>query len=95
MYMGVHVCLYMCMCIIFVCEMVPLKCRYLDSDAWASLLIFLSVTVWSSSIPTKIYSPFPGASGSVLECPSFIHTFIHSFNIYFVPTMCQASEIQR
>lgn len=64
---------------IFMCEMIPLKCRHLDSDAWASPLIFLSVTFQSSSIPTKIYSPFPGASGCVFEFPSFIHSFIHSF----------------
>lgn len=59
---------------IFMCEMVPLKLRHLDSDAWASLLIFLSVT---GHLP----SPQKSTAHSqelVAVSLSVRHSFIHS-----------------
>lgn len=68
--------------------MIPLKYRHLD------ILIPLNFSFWDHLIifhPHKNLQPISGASGSVLESPLFIHLF----NIYFVPTVCQGPEIQR
>lgn len=76
---------------IFMCGIVPLQCRHLDSDAWAYLLIFLSVT---GNLPAPQKST-THSQELVAMSLSVHHSFIHSFNIYFAPTMCQTSEIQR
>ena len=56
-----------------------------------AFFFFLSGTIWSSSILTKVCSLYLGAGGSGLESPSFTHLF----TVDFVPAIRQVSEIQR